>query len=123
VKAPRDYRDFLADIVGACRSMMGFVSGMTVDAYLLDVKTRYAVMRGYEIIGEAVRHVPDKLKSANPDIPRATMSALHNRIVHGYFGIDDSILFTTIDEELKPLLPRLEALARQHGAGLSGNSE
>ncbi len=43
------------------------------------------------------------------------MAAVRNRVVHGYFGIDDSILFTTIDEDLKPLLPRLEALARGHG--------
>ena len=45
------------------------------------------------------------------------MAAVRNRIVHGYFGLDDSILFTTIDQDLKPLLPRLEALARAHGPG------
>jgi uncharacterized protein with HEPN domain len=115
VTAPRDYRDFLNDIVGACESIIRFVDRMTLQAYLTDEKTRYAVMRGYEIMGEAVRHLPDELKMANPDIPWATMAAVRNRIVHGYFGIDDTILFTTIDEELKALLPRLEALARKHG--------
>jgi uncharacterized protein with HEPN domain len=58
--------------------------------------------------------VPDAIKAANPDIPWATMAAVRNRIVHGYFGIDDTILFTTIDAELKSLLPRLEALLRKH---------
>jgi uncharacterized protein with HEPN domain len=116
VKAPRDYRDFLSDIVGAVRSIMAFVGEMTLDAYLADEKTRYAVMRGYEIMGEAVRHLPDELKKANADIPWATMAAMRNRIIHGYFGIDDSILYTTVDADLKPLLPRLEALAREHGA-------
>ena len=111
---PRDYRDFLADIVGACRSLIRFVEGMTLGAYLLDEKTRYAVMRAYEIMGEAVRHLPDELKSGNPDVPWATMTAVRNRIAHAYFGIDDTILFTTIAEELTNLLPRLEALARQH---------
>ena len=114
--APRDYRDFLDDIVGAVRSIISFAAGMSLEAYLDDEKTCYAVMRGYEIMGEAVRHLPDELKAANADIPWTTMAALRNRIVHGYFGIDDSILFTTIDTELRPLLPRLEALARQHGA-------
>ena len=116
MKAPRDYRDFLNDIVGACRSIIDFVAGMSLEAYLADEKTRFAVMRGYEIIGEAVRHLPDEVKAANTDIPWATMSAMRNRIIHGYFGIDDTILFTTVDAELKPLLPRLEALARAHGA-------
>jgi uncharacterized protein with HEPN domain len=89
---------------------------MNLKVYLADQKTRYAVMRGYEIMGEAVRHVPDAIKAANPDIPWTTMAAVRNRIVHGYFGIDDTILFTTIDAELKPLLPRLEALVREHDA-------
>ena len=111
--APRDYHDFLDDIVGACRSIIRFTEGMTLEAYLADERTRYAVMRGYEIMGEAVRHLPEALKAANVDVPWATMTAVRNRVVHGYFGIDDSILFTTIEQELKSLLPRLEALARQ----------
>jgi uncharacterized protein with HEPN domain len=117
VNTPRDYRDFLADIVGAIRSIISFAAGMSLEDYLADEKSRYAVMRGYEIMGEAVRHLSDDLKAANSEIPWTTMTAMRNRIVHGYFGIDDSILFTTIDAELKPLLPRLEALAREHGAG------
>ena len=105
----------MADIVGASRSLIRFVEGMTLEAYLADERTRYAVMRAYEIMGEAVRHLPEELKTANPDIPWATMAAVRNRIVHAYFGIDDTILFTTIAEEVTNLLPRLEALARQHG--------
>jgi uncharacterized protein with HEPN domain len=117
VKTPRDYRDFLNDIVSACRSIISFVDGMTLEAYLGDEKTRYAVMRGYEIMGEAVRHLPEQRKTANPDIPWTTMTAVRNRVIHGYFGIDDSILFTTVEAELKPSLPRLEALLRQDRRG------
>jgi uncharacterized protein with HEPN domain len=42
------------------------------------------------------------------------MAAVRNRIAHAYFGIDDTILFTTIAEELTALLPRIEALAGRH---------
>jgi uncharacterized protein with HEPN domain len=69
VTSQRDYRDFLDDILGACRSIIDFVEGYTLEAYLADEKTRYAVMRGFEIMGETVRHIPDQLKAANPDIP------------------------------------------------------
>jgi uncharacterized protein with HEPN domain len=113
--APRDYRDFLRDMVDACRSIIRFVDGMTLDSYLADEKTRFAVMRGFEIMGEAVRHLPDDMKSANPEIPWALMSAVRNRVIHGYFGIDDTILFTTIHEDLRPLLPKLERLAKEQG--------
>jgi uncharacterized protein with HEPN domain len=119
VTAERDFRDFVADMVAAIASIIRFVEGMTLVDYLADEKTRYAVMRGYEILGEAVRHLPDALKSAHGEIPWAVMSAVRNRIVHGYFGIDDTILFTTIDEDLRPLLPRPQALASEFGAAPS----
>jgi uncharacterized protein with HEPN domain len=117
VTAVRDHRDFLNDIIAACRSIIGFVERMTLDAYLADEKTRYAVMRGYEIMGETVRHLPEELKTVNPEIPWSTMAAVRNRITHGYFGIDDTILFTTVQEELVALLLRLEALACREAAG------
>ena len=115
--AERDYRDFLEDMVSACRSIIGFVAGMSFDAYLADEKTRFAVMRGYEIMGEATRNLPPELKEANAEIPWVSMAAVRNRIAHGYFGVDDLLLFETIETRLKPLLPVLEALARAHQAG------
>jgi uncharacterized protein with HEPN domain len=110
VTAPRDYRDFLRDLVQACRSIIAFVENMTLESYLQDEKTRFAVMRGFEIMGEATRHLPEQMKTANSDIPWALMAAVRNRIVHGYFGIDDTIIYTTIIVDLVPLLPRLERL-------------
>jgi len=81
LKTPRDYRDFLQDILSACQSIIRFTDGLTLETYMRDEKTRYAVMRGYEIMGEAVRHVPDAVKSANPSIPWTTMAAVRNRII------------------------------------------
>jgi len=115
VTAPRDYRDFVVDIVEACRALIAFVEGMTLEAFLADQKTRFAVMRGFEMLGEAVRHIPDEIKSVHPDIPWADMTAFRNRIVHGYFGINDSILFSTIQTDLRPLLPKVEQFARGLG--------
>ena len=96
--ASRDYRDFLDDMVEACRSIIEFVGDMTLHAYLTDRKTRFAVTRGFEMMGEAVRHMPVAVKDANPDIPWTVIAAVRNRVIHGYFGIDDTILFTTIHD-------------------------
>jgi uncharacterized protein with HEPN domain len=116
MKAPRDYREFLRDMVDACRSIIRFTEGMTLEAYLADEKTRFAVVRGFEIMGEAVRHLPDDIKNAHSEIPWRLMTAVRNRLVHGYFGIDDAILFTTVREDLRPLLPKLERIAEEHGS-------
>jgi uncharacterized protein with HEPN domain len=114
--APRDYRDFLNDMIIACRAIIAFVEGLTFENYMTDEKTQFAVMHGFERMGEAVRHIPNSVKSANPEIPWSTMAKLRNRVIHGYFGVDESILFSAIHDDLKPLLPRLEQLAKEHGA-------
>lgn len=90
---------------------------MSFETYLADEKTRFAVMRGYEIMGEATRHLPLALKEANADIPWVYMAAVRNRIAHGYFGLDDLLLFETIEARLKWLPPRLEAQARAYRGG------
>lgn len=154
----RDYRDFLEDLISACRSIIG---GMTFDACMADERTRFAVTRGYEIMGEATRQLPPEVRDANPDIPWVHMSAVRNRIAHAYFGLDDLLLFETVEtglrrrpgisaarradrvpsprhgrpspgmterssvpsadslivgRRLRPLLPRLEQLVREHQA-------
>lgn len=113
---PRDYRDFLADMVIACRAVIDFVGDLPLDAYLADRKACFAVMRGFEMLGEAVRHIPQELRDANAEIPWGVMAAVRNRIVHGYFGIDDTILYVTVRDEIRPLLPHLERLARAYRA-------
>lgn len=67
-------------------------------------------MHAFEILGDAVRHLPDSLKAAHPDIPWKTMTAVRNRIVHGYFGIDDATLFKTIETEIPVLLIQLRTV-------------
>jgi uncharacterized protein with HEPN domain len=113
MKSGRDYRDFLNDIVEACRSIIGFVDGLTLEMYLADERTRFAVMRGYEIMGEAVRHLPNEIKAANPDVPWATMAAVRNRIVHAYFGIDDTILFATVQERTRTVVAEAGSTRRR----------
>lgn len=112
----RDFRDFLNDIADACGAIIQFVEGMTIDLYFADEKTRWAVMRGYEIMGEAVRHIPQEVKLAEPHIPWTDMAAVRNHVAHGYFGIDDRLLFEAVEKNLKPLHPMLEVLARKYGA-------
>ncbi len=116
MKQARDFRDFLNDIADACRAIIQFVEGMTFDLYLADEKTRWAVMHGYEIMGEAARHIPEEVKLAEPHIPWTEMAAMRNHVIHGYFGIDDLTLFEAVEKNLKPLYPVLETLARKYGA-------
>ena len=58
-----------------------------------DYKTIDAVIRNFEVIGEAVRNLPLEIKSKYTEVPWDEMYLLRNKISHEYFGIDYEIIW------------------------------
>lgn len=96
----REYRMFLADIVEAVDEIEEFTSGMDFTAFLNDRKTRKAVVKNIEIIGEAAKHVPDEIKASYPDIQWRVIAGMRDRLTHGYFGIDYEIVWDVVGNRL-----------------------
>ena len=64
--APRDYRLYLEDILKAIESIEKYVEGLDARSFESDRKTQDAVVRNLEIIGEAVKRVPDEFRTKHP---------------------------------------------------------
>jgi len=69
-----------------------------------------ATLRNIELIGEAATNIPIEIREANPEIPWRQIIATHNRIIHGYLGIDDNVVWSIITEEIPDLLDLLQKL-------------
>lgn len=67
-----------------------------------------AVVRNFEIIGEASKHIPEEIKSQYPDIPWKEMAGMRDKIIHEYFGIDLEIVWKTVNIRLPQLRPLLK---------------
>ncbi|HLG02663.1 MAG TPA: DUF86 domain-containing protein [Bacteroidia bacterium] len=77
-----------------------YISGQDFQHFRLDYKTVDAVVRNFEIIGEAVKNLPRPLKEKYPHVPWEEMYRLRNRIIHEYFGIDYEILWDIASRHL-----------------------
>ncbi|MCX6842072.1 MAG: DUF86 domain-containing protein [candidate division WOR-3 bacterium] len=108
----RDLRLCLKDILAAMDSIEAFVSGMTLDDLVGDDKTASAVLRKFEVIGEAAKNVPDDVRNAYPDIPWREMAGMRDRLIHFYFGVDYRLVWTAIRERLPVLKPALRGVLR-----------
>ena len=84
---------YLQDILVAMTRIAEYLEGYTFDQFKKDYKTVDAVIRNFEIIGEASRKLPDHIKDNNPDLPWDEMYLLRNKVSHEYFGIDYEIIW------------------------------
>jgi uncharacterized protein with HEPN domain len=101
--SPRDWEFRLEDIAEALDRIFEYVQGMDYDNWLKDRKTIDAVVRNLEIIGEAAANVPESIQEQFAGIPWGKMKGMRNILVHEYFGLDNQVLWKTIQEDLPPL--------------------
>jgi uncharacterized protein with HEPN domain len=83
---------------------------ITYDDFLNDKTTEHAVTRSLEIIGEAAKNVPDKIKKDNPKIPWKFMAGIRDKVIHGYFAINYEIIWDVIQHKLPELEPEIRSL-------------
>jgi uncharacterized protein with HEPN domain len=82
----------LDDIQSAINIILEFTKGMTLEIYESDIKTRFAVERNFEIIGEAAARISEDFKMSHPEIEWRILKDFRNFIIHEYFGINNEII-------------------------------
>lgn len=98
----------LLHIVETADALRGFVTGRNESDLESDVQLQFAVTHALEIIGEAASQVSIQMREALPDVPWRAMTAMRNRLAHGYFDIDTAKLWTTATANV-PVVPLVRA--------------
>jgi len=107
---PRDSRLRLQDIVEAIDRIRAYTVGLTLESFEADQLIVDAVIRNFEIIGEAARHVDADTCVRCSNVPWQDMRDMRNMLLHEYFGVSSRIVWDTI---LRDLPSVREALATE----------
>jgi uncharacterized protein with HEPN domain len=99
----RDCNVYLEDIIEAIRKIREFTSGISLTVLSKDAKTLDAVIRNLEVIGEAVKHLPEEVRSQQPDIEWRKIAGLRDILIHQYFGINVEVVWDVIQHKLSGL--------------------
>jgi uncharacterized protein with HEPN domain len=100
---PRDYKVGLEDILDAIHKIRTYTAGATLQTFKQDTKTFDAVVRNLEIIGEAVKSLPDSVRSKHSEIDWKRIGGLRDILIHEYFGVDAEIIWDVIENKLGTL--------------------
>jgi uncharacterized protein with HEPN domain len=99
----RNTQLLLADILFSVQKILVYTKGMNYSDYENDSKTKDAVERNFEIIGEAASRISDTFKLSYPDVEWRIIKDFRNFIIHKYFGIDNQIVWDIIENRLPEL--------------------
>jgi uncharacterized protein with HEPN domain len=106
----RDSSLYIKDILAAIDSIETFVGAMDFESFQADDKTQSAVIRKLEVIGEAVKQIPDEIRRQYPEIPWKQIAGMRDKLIHFYFGIDGLLIWQTIKKRLPALREALQKM-------------
>ncbi|MBL4586837.1 MAG: DUF86 domain-containing protein [Flavobacteriales bacterium] len=109
-KKERAYRLYLEDMQLSMIRIAEYIRNLDFETFKKDYRTVDAVVRNFEIIGEAAKNLPLEIREENTAIPWLEMYYLRNRISHEYFGIDYEILWDVAKNHLPKNLKRINKI-------------
>lgn len=111
----RGTRMYLQDILEAMEDIESFVEGLSFEEFKEDKRTFQACVRSIEIMGEAVKNLPETLRDEHDDVPWREVAGMRDKVIHAYFGVSREMIWKTIQtrfplfrESIEGILAELE---------------
>jgi uncharacterized protein with HEPN domain len=101
-KEKRDYILFLEDILNALEKIENYTKNLSFEEFADNGMAVDAVVRNFEIIGEATKNVPEEIKEKYPEVEWKEAAGFRDVLIHDYFGIDLEAIWDTIKKNLLP---------------------
>lgn len=106
----KDLKIFLGHILESIGFIEEYARGQTFETFLRSTKDQDAVIRRIEIIGEAVKNLPDEFKNKYSNVPWQEAALMRNKLIHEYFDIDEKITWDTVQSDLPEFKSKIQKI-------------
>lgn len=97
----------LQDMLESIEAIQQYTQGLTLDEFRQQKLVQDAVIRRFEILGEAARNVPSDWKQLHPEATRRQIADMRNRLIYGYFIVNLDVTWDSIQNDLPALKHQL----------------
>ena len=98
----------LLHMLDAVRDALSFATGRERETLDTNRMLVLSLVKCIEIVGEAAGRVSEEVRSRHPQIPWRNIIGMRHRLIHAYYDVNPDILWTTVIEDLPPLISSLE---------------
>jgi len=109
----KNHLRYLKDIINALKSIETFVEGMNFEDFKHDDKTISAVIRKFEIIGEATKNISNNIRDQYSQIHWKEMAGMRDRLIHGYSEVDLNLVWETVQKRLPKLKSEIQNILKE----------
>ena len=109
----RSTRHWLEDILEAAELLQQYTAGLSFDEFSYDVEKQDAVARRLEIIGQAVKELPQDLRDANPSVDWREIAGARDIVAHEYFRLDLGLVWGMVTKDVPQLAERVREILRK----------
>ena len=108
----KNYLEFLKHIRDECEYLVKNSESLSYEKFVKDETLKRAYVRSLEIIGEATKKISNEFKQRHPNINWKEMAGMRDVLIHGYFGINYSIVWDVAVNYIPPLLDKIKEIIK-----------
>lgn len=106
----KDVSIFIEHILESITNIEEFMEDVTKESFLKNKEKQSAVIRQVEIIGEAVKNIPESFRRKYSEVPWKDIAGMRDKLMHQYFGVDLDTVWKTCEEDIPHLKKKMLAI-------------
>ena len=110
MRKPITIQDYLEDITESVKRIEKYIKGMNFSRFKESEITQDALIRAFEVLGEATKKIPEDFRKKYPEIPWKKMAGMRDKLIHDYWGVNVERVWKTATEDIPKLKKEIDKI-------------